>query len=320
MSSTDASQTVAAAEGLDGEPASLGPGAALVPARSIAGRALITVIAIMTFLAAIAAGGAQIVAAAASQWTSSIASEATIQVKPRSGRDIEADVAQATAIARAASGVAEARAYTRREAEALLEPWLGKGLDLGELPVPRLIVLKLTGDRRVDLSALTRELAVVPTATLDDHRLWVGRLAAMANAVVVVAVALVALVLIATALTVAFATRGAVAANREIVEVLHLVGAEDSYISREFGRHFLRLGLEGGGSGAAAAIVCLWFASFIAARFQATPGGDQIEALFGGFSLGVGGLLVIALLAITVAGLTAQISRRTVARHLAGLT
>lgn len=320
MSSTEAPPAVATAEAAGDESTPLGPGAALVPARSIAGRALITVIAIMTFLAAIAAGGAQIVAAAASQWTSSVASEATIQVKPRSGRDIEADVAQALAIARAAPGVSDARAYSRREAEALLEPWLGKGLDLGELPVPRMIVLKLAADRRADLTALARSLVVVPTATLDDHRLWVGRLATMANAVVIVALGLVALVLIATALTVAFATRGAVAANREIVEVLHFVGAEDAYISREFGRHFLRLGLEGGGSGAAAALIILWIASFVAARFQATPGGDQIEALFGGFSLGLGGLLVIALLAIVVAALTAQISRRTVARHLAGLT
>ncbi|WP_342360285.1 ABC transporter permease [Terrarubrum flagellatum] len=321
MSSTETASDNAPDEAPADDAPSLGPGAALVPARSIAGRALVTVIAIMTFLAAIAAGAAQIVAEASTQWTSSVAREATIQVRPRSGRDIEADVARATEIARAAPGIAEARAYTRREAEALLEPWLGKGLDLGELPVPRLIVVKLASGRAIDVAALNRELASsVPTAMLDDHRLWVGRLAAMANAVVIVAIALVALVLVATALAVAFATRGAVAANRDIVEVLHFIGAEDAYISREFGRHFLRLGLEGGAAGALAAIVCLWTAGFVAGRLQATPSGDQIEALFGGFSVGFWGLVVIAAVAALVAALTAQISRRTVARHLAGLT
>lgn len=321
MSSTDARAPTNAADAPPDDLAPLGHGAPLFPTRSIAGRALITVIAIMTFLASIAAGGAQIVAAASSQWTSSVASEATIQVKPRSGRDIEADVERAAAIARAAPGVDSARAYSRQESEALLEPWLGRGLGLGELPVPRMIVLKLASGGRADLAALAREVsASVPTAALDDHRQWVSRLAAMANAVVIVAILLVLLVLIATALAVAFATRGAVAANRDIVEVLHFVGAEDSYIGREFGRHFLRLGLEGGGAGAGAAIICLWIAGFIAGRFQATPGGDQLEALFGGFSLGFAGIFVIALLAIIVAGLTAHISRRTVSRHLAGLT
>ncbi|MET0605537.1 MAG: ABC transporter permease [Beijerinckiaceae bacterium] len=318
MSSTDGGTTRARAQADGG---SLGGGAALVPARSIAGRALITVIAIMTFLAAIAAGAAQIVASASAQWTSSIAREATIQIKPRTGRDIDADVARATTIARAAPGVAEARAYTRQEAERLLEPWLGKGLDLGELPVPRLIVVKLNPDGRADLAVLGRELAAAaPGATLDDHRLWVSRLGTMANAVVIVAVALVLLVLVATALAVAFATRGAVSANRDIVEVLHFIGAEDSYISGEFGRHFLRLGLEGGAIGGLGAILCLWFAGLIAGRFQATPGGDQIEALFGGFSIGWGGLVIIIIVGLIVAGLTAYMSRQTVARHLAGLS
>ncbi|MBN9061710.1 MAG: cell division protein FtsX [Rhizobiales bacterium 65-9] len=320
MSSTDAPAIPDADADAADPQGALGGGAALFPARSIAGRALVTVIAIMTFLAAIAAGGAQIVAAASEQWTSSVASEATIQVKARAGRDIDADVARAVAIARAAPGVSDARPYSRQESEALLEPWLGSGLELGELPVPRMIVLSLASNGRADLSALARDVnAAVPSATLDDHRLWVSRLATMANAVVVVAVLLVLLVLAATALAVAFATRGAVAANRDIVEVLHFVGAEDSYIGREFGRHFLRLGLEGGGLGAAAAVVCLWIAGFIAARFQATPGGDQIEALFGGFALGLRGFLIIALLALVVAGLTAHISRRTVFRHLTGL-
>lgn len=322
MSSTEAPATAIAADPAPARDAQgpLGGGAALFPARSIAGRALVTVIAIMTFLAAIAAGGAQIVAAASDQWTSSVASEATIQVKARAGRDIDADVAEAARIARAAAGVSAARPYSRQESEALLEPWLGSGLELGELPVPRMIVLSLSPDGRADLAALARDVnAAVPSATLDDHRLWVRRLATMANAVVIVAILLVLLVLAATALAVAFATRGAVAANRDIVEVLHFIGAEDSYIGREFGRHFLRLGLEGGGVGAAAAVICLWIAGFVAARFQQTPGGDQIEALFGGFALGLRGFFVIAMLALVIAGLTAHISRRTVSRHLAGL-
>ncbi|MGL4325807.1 MAG: cell division protein FtsX [Beijerinckiaceae bacterium] len=299
----------------------LGRGAALVPARSIAGRALITVIAIMTFLAAIAAGGAQIVAAASSEWKSSIAREATIQVRPRAGRDLEADVQRAAVLARAAPGISEVQIVSRQDSERLLEPWLGKGLDFGELPVPRMMIVRLvSGATPAQLTALSQSLtATVPTATLDDHRQWVRRLATMANTVVGVGIAFVILVLIATGLAVVFATRGAVAANKDIVEVLHFIGADDQYIGREFGQHFLRLGLQGGLSGAAAAILGLWLSGFVSGQFQATPGGDQIDTLFGGFALGPMGFFVIIMIAALVAALTMLVSWLTVMRHLAKL-
>lgn len=301
--------------------AALGGGAALVPARSIAGRALITVIAIMTFLAAIAAGGAQIVAAASSEWKSSVAREATIQIRPRSGRDLEADVQRAAALARNAEGVSDVLILSKQDSERLLEPWLGRGLDFGELPVPRMAVVRLAPTATpAQLAALAQSLTTtLPSATFDDHRQWVRRLATMANAVVGVGVAFVVLVLIATGLAVVFATRGAVSANKDIVEVLHFIGAEDQYIGREFGRHFLRLGLQGGAAGAAIAVLALWLAGFLSGQFQATAGGEQIDTLFGGFALGPWGFPVIFLIAALVAGLTMLVSWLTVMRHLAKL-
>ncbi len=127
---------------------------------------------------------------------------------------------------------------------------LAAGLDLSELPVPRLIVLKLARGAPLDASALRQTLTdKVSGATLDDHRLWLSRLAVMANTVVIVAVVIFLLVLVAMMLAVGFATRGAMAGNREIIEVLHFVGAADQFISRQFQNHFFRLGLRGGGIG-----------------------------------------------------------------------
>ena len=67
------------------------------------------------------------------------------------------------------------------------------------------------------------------------------------------------LVLAATVLSVTFATKGAMAANRPIVEVLHLIGAKDGFIAGEFQRHFLLLGIKGGaiGGGLAMALFAL---------------------------------------------------------------
>ena len=289
----------------------------LVPAASISGRALVTVIAIMTFLAGLTAGAAQLVFAASSEWRSSVATEITIQVRPVTGRNVDQDVARAAALARATDGVEAVRAYTREESERLLEPWLGSGLAFDELPIPRLVVVKLQEGRSADLASLRKALSdQVRNAVLDDHRVWTQRLAAMAHSIVLLALGVLVLVLTATALTVAFATRGAMAGNRDIIEVLHFVGASDGYIADEFQRHFLRLGLEGGALGGGAAVLFFVVAQIGAGSWTATPGGDQVEALFGGFVLEGMGYLAVVVVAVCVALLTGLVSRRTVRRTL----
>src|SRR5579871_2952710 len=101
----------------------------LVPSGTVAGRALVSVIAIMTFLAALTTGAVMLVRGAASDWQSDLAREVTIQVRPAAGRDIDADVDKAAAIARVTPGIAGARVYTKQESSQLLQPWLG-GLSL----------------------------------------------------------------------------------------------------------------------------------------------------------------------------------------------
>ncbi len=289
----------------------------LVPAASISGRALVTVIAIMTFLAGLTAGAAQLVASASSDWRSSVATEITIQVRPVGGRPVDPDVARAAGLARATEGVESVRAYTREESERLLEPWLGTGLAFDELPIPRLIVVKLKDGQTADLAGLRKALSdQVRNAVLDDHRVWVQRLATMAQTIVVIALCVLALVLVATALAVAFATRGAMAGNRDIIEVLHFVGASDGYIADEFQSHFLRLGFEGGALGGGAAVLFFIVARAATAAWTATPGGDQIEALFGSFALGWAGYLSVVVVAIFTALLTGLVSRGTVRRTL----
>ena len=218
------------------------------PARSLA-----AVVAIMTFLAALTTGAVMMVVGTASDWQSDVGREVTIQVRPAAGRDIEADVRKAAEIARATPGIADVRAYTKQESARLVEPWLGSGLSLDDLPIPRLIVVKLASGARPDFAALRQTLAAqVAGASLDDHRGWIDRMRTMAGTAVAAGVAILALVLAVTVLSVTFATRGAMATNRPIVEVLHYVGATDGFIASQFQRHFLLLGFKGGAIGGGA--------------------------------------------------------------------
>jgi cell division transport system permease protein len=291
--------------------------ASIVPSSSIAGRSLTAVVAIMTFLAALTTGAAMLVVSTANDWQADVGREVTIQVRPAAGRDIEADVGKAFAAARAAPGIADVRAYSKEESEKLVEPWLGAGLRLDDLPIPRMIVVKLAPGVTPNFAALRQALAnQVPTASLDDHRGWMERMRTMAGTAVICGLAVLGLVIAVTMLSVTFATRGAMATNRPIVEVLHYVGATDSFVASQFQHHFLLLGLKGGAIGGGAAIILFGCAEAARAWLAGTPSGDEAAALFGSLSIGVKGYVAIVIQIVVMAVVTALVSRYTVNRTL----
>jgi cell division transport system permease protein len=284
----------------------------IVPRASIAGRALVAVVAIMTFLASITTGAVLLVSASAAEWQSEVASEITVQVRPSAGRDLDRDTAAVAEAMRAQPGILEVRPFTKAESAKLLEPWLGSGLSFDDLPVPRVIVARVQPGAVLDLATLrSRVTQAAPSASVDDHRAWIERMRSMSGATVFAGIGILALVIAATIISVSFATRGAMAANRPIVEVLHFVGAGDRYIANRFQRHFLRLGLEGGVIGGGVAMLGFGFSESVAGWFAGTPVGDQFAALLGTFSLRPSGYLALAAQAVLIAAITAWASRRT---------
>jgi cell division transport system permease protein len=293
---------------------------AIVPRKSVAGRALVAVIAIMTFLASLTTGAVMLVSASARSWQTELAREVTIQVRPASERDMEADLRKASEIARATPGVSDVRPYSKEESARLLEPWLGSGLNVDDLPVPRLIVVRVSPERAPDLARLGKSISEqIPGATLDDHRGWMDRMRTMARTATVIGLGILALVLAATVLSVMFATRGTMAANRPIVEVLHFVGAKDGFIAGQFQRRFLIIGLQGGVIGGGAAIVLFALAGALSEWQRGSLGAEQAAVLFGMFSLGLPGYVALAAQIILVAAVTAITSRYTVSRTLQAL-
>jgi cell division transport system permease protein len=284
----------------------------IVPRASISGRALVAVVAIMTFLASITTGTVLLVSASAAEWQSEVASEITMQVRPQAGRDLDRDVTAAAEAMRTQPGIVQVKPFTKDESARLLEPWLGSGLSIDQLPVPRVIIARVQPGTTLDLPGLrSRVTQVAPSASVDDHRAWIERMRSMTGATVLAGIGILVLVIAATIISVSFATRGAMAANRPIVEVLHFVGAGDRYIASHFLRHFLRLGLEGGLIGGGAAMLGFGFSESIAAWFSGTPVGDQFAALLGTFSLPPSGYLALAVQAVAIAAITGWASRRT---------
>src|SRR5690606_26529443 len=117
--------------------------APIVPEKSVAGRTLLLLITIMAFLSAVTLGGVVLVQKSAIAWSADVGRELTIQIRPVQGEVMESNLRTAVSLAQATPGVAGARALTIEESQALLEPWLGAGLDLSAIDIPRLIVVQL---------------------------------------------------------------------------------------------------------------------------------------------------------------------------------
>ncbi|MEO8685599.1 MAG: ABC transporter permease, partial [Devosia sp.] len=223
----------------------------------------------------------------------------------------------AVALAEATPGVASARPLSVEESQKLIEPWLGAGLDLSAIEIPRLVVVQLGDPVDADIDKLTRDLTAIKGASLDTHAAWRQQLNTMAGAIVLSGLMVLSLIGVATVLAIIFATRGAMASNREIVDVLHYIGASNKFIAGEFQGRFLSIGLQGGLLGTVAATLFFLIIGTGAGNMLSSEASAQVGVLFGRFALGLDGIIGIAAVIPVIAALTAITSRLTVRRFLA---
>jgi cell division transport system permease protein len=279
-------------------------------------RFLPLIIAFMVFLASLAMAAAMIVTAAVDDWGQGLTGTLTIQIPPHIGDDGSGDetaLDDVLRLVRATPGVAIARALDEAESRALLDPWLGSVDSTTALPLPRLIDVRLTGPAAIDVDLLrTRVQARVADAAVDDHGHWLGQLAAVTRSVRIAAIAVVAVIALAAVLTVVYATRSGIAVHYPTIEVLHLIGARDDYIARQFERQALLLGLLGSvlGYGAAALVLVVFGRAAEAIESTALPALEPI-----GWDWVVLALVPVA--ATAIAMLTARLTvLRTLSRML----
>lgn len=290
--------------------------AAIVPERSVSGRTLVLLIAIMTFLSGVTLGGVVLVQKSAIAWSSDVGRKMTIQIRPVEGEVMDSNLRTAVALAEATPGVASARALTLEESQKLLEPWLGAGLDLTAIDIPRLVVVQLSDPAEADVSKLEHDLQAVKGASLDTHAAWRQQLNIMAGTIVASGLLVLTLIVVATVLAIIFATRGTMASNREIVDVLHFIGASNSFIAGEFQGRFLTIGFRGGIIGGLGALLFFLLVGVVAGSMVPQEAGQQLGILFGRFALGIDGMFGILAVIPVIAALTAITSRLTVRRFL----
>lgn len=278
--------------------------------RDSSGRYLPLLVAIMVYLAALALAGALAMAKLAERWDSGLAGSLTVQL-PAAAAD-EASLESVLAALAEAPGVRAAEPMDRQAMTALLEPWLGSALLIGDLPLPRLIAVTVDPAAPPEVAALQSRLeALAPGVLVDDHQRWLARLLDLARAVELMALVVVLLVVLAASIMVVFVTRMGLAAHQRSIELLHLIGAQDAYVARQFQNHALGFGLRGGLIGLVAALPTLYLARLLLQRID--------SALLPALDLRPEQWAWFALLPLAAALVTMLTARVTVLRTLARL-
>ncbi|MDP6174588.1 MAG: cell division protein [Rhodospirillales bacterium] len=268
-------------------------------------------VAFMVFLSALAIAGIFGLANVAEKWNRGVKDTLTIQL-PRA-ENLAADsrrLSAALGTLRRTEGVKRADAVDREIVQKLLAPWLGGAVQSKELPLPQVIDVEI--DRSSGLSAVdlqTKLKTSLPRATVDDHRVWLDGFVRAVNSTELVAGVILVVIFLATIGTVVFSTRTGLGLHRDVIEVMHLMGAQDSYIAKQFADRFLFMGLRGGLAGMALALPILFLLKFLAGQLQA--------GLLPATALGPPGWSAIAALVPVVALIAMVTARMTVIRALA---
>ena len=282
-------------------------------------RLLPWLVALNVYLAVLALAGLMVIGDAAGRWDRGLSGTLTVQIPPASDDDPakaatanQARMTRVLELLRATPGIASARALDRKELASLMEPWLGSGDLVSELPLPALIDVRLKPDSGVNVEGLSSVLAsAVPDATIDDHKKWLDRLLLLARSVTAIAAAIVLLVGGAAITTVIFITRTGLSLHHDVVELLHVMGAQDDYVARQFESQALALCVKGGIIGFALATLTLLAIGALVGRL-----GSQ---LLPPVDLSLGQWLVLAALPLVVALIGMLTARVIVLRALARL-
>ena len=275
-----------------------------VPPTGFTAQLTVFTAAAMAFLAVFALALSLATGRLADRWSAELARTSTLRISAPADQAV-AQLRAAVNVLETTPGVATARPLTKEEQQALLEPWFGPGLPLDSLPIPQLIEIVEEGDGYDATGLRARLQAEVPGAVLDDHTRWREPLIEASSrlrslgwiAILLIGASMVALITLAA--------QAALAANVQVIRVMRLVGAKDTYIARAFVRRFTLRGLSGAAIGTffGLAAVMLLPSADVAGGFLTGLGFQGAEWLF---------LLIIPLLG----GVSAFFATRTAALRM----
>jgi cell division transport system permease protein len=274
-------------------------------------------IALMTVLAMLGLAASFALAEMTERWSSGLENRMTVEI-PAEGADgklIEAAVVKdmtdkALHLLESHPAIADAEAMSEKEVQDLISPFLGEDLVMDSIPLPGLISVRVQDGADIDVKTLENRLkSIAPQARIDTHESWLNDVMRFTGALQFAAVLLTLIIAVTTLVAVAGGVRSKMAVHKDELELLHLMGASDSYIARQLQRHTLILAFQGGVAGMLAGALLLALIGWIS--------GEMGVTLLPDFALSTFQKSILGILPAIIALLAMGTARTTVLRALA---
>lgn len=234
------------------------------------------IISIAVFIFAITLSGVLSVDSMINNWNKSILGSLTVQIIPVN--DTNKEKARAETLAyeekavdflKSVNGVLKVTPLSDQQLDELLRPWLGDEVDISELPAPRIIDVKISPKANIDFTQLAKDLAAAsPQASLDNHKLWLNKLIAFADGLNLIASTILLLVSAITSGAIFYTTQMSLGLHHNIIEILHIVGAKDTYVAQQYAKRMAFLGFVGGVIGLFLAVPAIFFIGNLATAIE----------------------------------------------------
>ncbi len=241
------------------------------------------IISIAVFIFALTLSGVLSVNSVVNNWNKSILGSLTVQIIPVNDSNKEKARAETLAyeekavdFLKSVNGITKVTPLSDNQLNDLLRPWLGDGINIGELPAPRIIDVRIDPDAEIDFIQLAQDLAnASPQASLDSHKLWLNKLIAFADGLNLIATTILVLISAITSGAIFYTTQMSLGLHHNIIEILHIIGAKDTYIAQQYAKRMAFLGFIGGVIGLLFAIPAIFFIGNLALSVE---GGIISEA------------------------------------------
>lgn len=237
--------------------------------RDTASRFVQWLVMVLVFMACLAVTVNSYVGELLTDWNQSVSGTLTVQIPLAPGNEpaARASADKVIDVLRRHPAVSSADLVPRAKVNELLKPWLGDGAAIADLPLPLLIDVALFSETGEGVAAVSTSIkTAAPDALIDDHRVWLGRVIGLARGFAAIALTIMVLVAGSLALTIVFATRASLAEFAQVIDVLHVVGAKDGYIARQFAHRALVQAVVGGGAGLVLYAPALGVVAYLASR------------------------------------------------------
>ena len=270
--------------------------------------------ALMVFIATLVLAGGIATHNSLRLWQKSVAESLTVQIPTYddTGKSREElvyrDIENALMLLRTTPGVLGAVVLNDEQMQDLMTPWLGEGAVVSQLPLPKLIDVSVDATHPPMLEQLKADLAAsVPEAVLDSHRIWLNDLVRFANALLTLIGFVLLLLFMTVAVTVIYTTNASLSIQEYVLSLVHMLGAQDLYITNRYAWHNFKVALGGSLVGCLLALPVMFGVSV----FLKSVSGQILQS-----ALLPTQWLYLALIPICVSVLTFLTTFRTVWKYL----